>query len=893
MKRNSFLFLFLVLGLFCTSPCLAETAGKVIVLPFAVNAGPDLAYLEESLPKLLRERLTDMGYEVVSEEETIRILQEQRIEFLDLNVAKDMALLSGAGHAVYGSFSQVGETISLDTRLVEAYGVAEPKPFFVVKEGVINVLPAIDETAAKIKLGMQQKDRIASIDVRGNEILDDDVVLMRLKIQPGDVYDPKAVNAELKSLYELGYFDDIEIAMDETAEGKRLIITVKEKPLIQAISVEGAQELDADDLLAAIATKTGAVLNPRVLADDMGKIRELYRKDGYYNAKVSYNLDQADAKRARLIILVDEGNKLYVTDIVIQGAKQLDPDDLKDELALSERGLLSWVTGSGVLREEVLDRDAAALEAYYGNRGFLNAKVGQPEVTYKETGIVVTFQVDEGARYKVSSVSFAGDMISAPEDLNSIVTMDDLVADNEYFDRSVMRGDLQKLTEHYSNFGYAFAEANVKLDRNDAENLLGITYSMSKGTKVSINRVLIEGNAKTRDNVIRREMRLADGDLFSGTQLRRSNARLNKLDYFETVEITPEPTQTPNELNLRVKVKEKPTGQFSAGVGYSSYSQVFFSGQVLERNLFGMGYQLSFTGTISSRTADYTATFWNPHYNDTKLGMGVSLYNKLNDYSDYDKQSMGGRLLFGYPLGEYTNLSWNYRLEQYTIEDVDDDADKVIKDIEGENWASALYASIKRDTTDRRINPTKGVTHQFSVEYGGGILGGDDDFIKYIADANHYFPVFLDTIFHLHAQAGYIMENGGEKIPPFERFYLGGMNSVRGYEDRSISPLYDDKDVSEGYDEGDEKGGNKSFFLNVEYLIPLHKEMGLLGLLFFDAGKAWDEDENIDFDLYKSVGAGVRWYSPLGPLRLEYGYPLDEIDNERKGRFEFSVGQFF
>jgi outer membrane protein insertion porin family len=725
MKRNSFLFLFLVLGLFCTSPCLAETAGKVIVLPFAVNAGPDLAYLEESLPKLLRERLTGMGFEVVSEEETIRILQEQRIEFLDLNVAKDMALLSGAGHAVYGSFSQVGETISLDTRLVEAYGVAEPKPFFVVKEGVINILPAIDETAAKIKLGMQQKDRIASIDVRGNEILDDDVVLMRLKIQPGDVYDPKAVNAELKSLYELGYFDDIEIAMDETAEGKRLIITVKEKPLIQAISVEGAQELDADDLLAAIATKTGAVLNPRVLADDMGKIRELYRKDGYYNAKVSYNLDQADAKRARLIILVDEGNKLYVTDIVIQGAKQLDPDDLKDELALSERGLLSWVTGSGVLREEILDRDAAALEAYYGNRGFLNAKVGQPEVTYTETGIVVTFHVDEGARYKVSSVSFAGDMISAPEDLNSIVTMDDLVADNEYFDRSVMRGDLQKLTEHYSNFGYAFAEADVKLDRNDAENLLGITYSMSKGTKVSINRVLIEGNTKTRDNVIRREMRLADGDLFSGTQLRRSNARLNKLDYFETVEVTPEPAQTPNELNLRVKVKEKPTGQFSAGVGYSSYSQVFFSGQVLERNLFGMGYQLSFTGTISSRTADYTATFWNPHYNDTKLGMGVSLYNKLNDYSDYDKQSMGGRLLFGYPLCEYTNLSWNYRLEQYTIEDVDDDADKVIKDIEGENWASALYASIKRDTTDRRINPTKGVTHQFSVEYGGGILGGD------------------------------------------------------------------------------------------------------------------------------------------------------------------------
>lgn len=893
MNRNAFLRLVLALSLFCASPCFAEPANKVIILPFAVNAAPDLAYLEESLPKLLHDRLAAMGFEVVSEEETMRLLQEQQVEYLNLDVAKDMALLSGAGYAVYGSFSQVGETISIDTRLVDAFGIREPKPFFVVKEGVINILPAVDETAAKIQSGMQQKDRIAAIDVRGNEILDDDVVLMRLKVQPGDPYDPKVVNTELKNLYDLGYFDDIEIALEDSAEGKRLIINVKEKPLIQAISVEGANELDADDLLAAIATKTGAVLNPRVLADDMGKIRELYRKDGFYNAKIDYKLDQADAKRARLNIVVDEGNKLYVTDIIIQGAKQLDPSELKGELALSERGMFSWVTGSGILREEILDRDAAALEAYYGNRGFLNAKVGQPEVQYSDKGITVIFQVEEGARYKVASVNFSGDMIAAPADLNTVVGLDDLAKSKEFFDRSVMRSDLQKLAEHYSNFGYAFAEADVKMARNEEDSSVDITYVMSKGAMVSINRVLIEGNSKTRDNVIRREMRLADGDLYNGSQLRRSNTRLNKLDFFETVEITPEPTGSPNALNLRVKVKEKPTGQFSAGVGYSSYSQVFFSGQILERNLFGMGYQLGFTGTISARSADYTATFWNPHYDDTNLGMGVALYNKMDEYSDYDKKSVGGRLLFGYPLGEYTNLSWHYRLEQYTIEDVEDDADKVIKDIEGDNWASSVYASIKRDTTDRRINPTKGTTYQFSTEYGGGVLGGDDDFIKYIADTNHYYPIFLETIIHLHAQAGYIMENGGDEIPPFERFYLGGMNSVRGYEERTISPLYDDKDASEGYEEGDEKGGNKSFFFNAEYLVPIHKEMGILGLVFFDTGNAWDDDENVDFDLYSSVGAGVRWYSPLGPLRLEYGYPLDEIDNERKGRVEFSVGQFF
>lgn len=894
MKRDLFLRLVLILAFLVATPGFAESPNKVIILPFAVNAAPDLAYLEESLPKLLQDRLTAMGFEVVSNEETVRLLQDHQVEYLDLNVARDMALLAGAGFAVYGSFSQVGETISLDTRLVEAFGVHAPKPFFVVKEGIINILPAVDETAAKIQIGMQQKDRIASIDVRGNEILDDDVVLMRLKIQPGDAYDPKVVNAEVKNLYALGYFEDIEIFLEDAPDGKRLIVNVKEKPLIQAINVTGAQELDADDLLAAIATKTGAVLNQRVLADDMGKIRELYRKDGYYNAKVDYKVEQADAKKARLNIIVTEGKKLYVTDIIIQGAKQLDPDDLKDELALTERSMFSWVTGAGILREEILDRDAAALEAYYGNRGFLNARVGQPEITYNDDGIIVTFQVVEGDRYKISSVAYAGDMIGDTAELDKIITLDDLAKSKDYYDRSLMQKDLQKLSEHYSNFGYAFADADAKLARNEGDKSLALTYVMSKGAKVSINRVFVEGNTKTRDNVIRREMRLADGDLYEGSKLRRSNARLNKLDFFETVEITPEPTGTPTALNLRVKVKEKPTGQLSAGVGYSSYSQVFFSGQILERNLFGMGYQLGFQGSISAKSADYTATFWNPHYDDTKLGVGVSLYNKLSDYSDYEKNAVGGRLLFGYPLGEYTQLNWNYRLEQYKIEDIDEDADKEIKDIAGDNLASAAYVSIKRDTTDRRINPSKGTVYQFSVEYGGGILGGDDDFIKYVADTNHYYPVIWSTIFHLHAQAGHIMENGGDDIPHFEKFFLGGMNSIRGYEERSIGPLYDDQDAAEGYDEGDEKGGVTSFFVNVEYLVPLHKEMGILGLVFFDAGNAWDEGEAADdFDLYKSVGVGVRWYSPLGPLRLEYGYPLDELDNERKGRFEFSVGQFF
>lgn len=895
MNRNIFVHALIILCVLCANfAWCADTDNKVIVFPFAINAEPGQDHLAESLPKLLTDKLQELGFSVIDQKEVDKLLTDQEVEYLDLRVVEDLAVRAGAPFAIYGSFSQIGESISIDARLVDATGNMPPKALFVSKDGIIQLLPAVEEVAGMVNANINKKDRIVAIDVQGNEILDADVILMRLKMQSGDIYDSASLNQELKSLYELGYFEDISMAITDMPEGKHLIITVKEKPLIQAISVEGAQELDADDILAAISTKTGAVLNPKVLADDMGKIRELYRKDGFYNAQVDYKLEQADAKRARLQILVDEGKKLYVTDIIIEGAQSLSQSELKKELALSERGMFSWITGSGVLREEILDRDAAALEAYYGNRGFLNAKVGQPQVSYTDKGIIVTFQVQEGDRYIISDVQYAGDMIVSSDILNTQISLDDLAKKKGFFDRSMMRTDLQNLSEYYSNYGYAFADADAKIARDEENKSITVTYILSKGNKVSINQVFIQGNTRTRDNVIRREMRLADGDLYSGSLLRRSNIRLEKLDFFETVEITPEPTDKQEALNLRVKIKEKPTGMFSAGIGYSSYSQAFFSGQILERNLFGMGYELGFRGTVSAKSADYTATFWNPHYDDTNLGVGISLYNTINEYSDYDKQSMGGRLLFGYPLGEYTNLSWHYRLEKYVIDNIDDDADKVIRDIKGDNWASTLYGSIKRDTTDRRINPTKGSTYQFSTEYGGGILGGDDDFIKYIANTNHYIPAFLGTTFHFHAQAGYVQKNGSDRIPPFERFYLGGMNSVRGYKERTVSPLYSRKEGEAGYKEGDEKGGDKHFFFNAEYLFPLQKEMGILGLVFFDVGKAWDDDESIDFDMYKSVGAGIRWYSPLGPLRLEYGYPLDELhDQKRKGRVEFAVGQFF
>jgi outer membrane protein insertion porin family len=880
----------LALGFFATDLRAATESSRIrlMVLPFEVNADPDLAYLQESLPELLVDRLRDAGFSVVSREEVHELIQEQKVTFLDLDVAKDLAVLSGASYAIYGSFSQVGNTLSLDARLVEAFGIKSAKPLFVVKEGLINLLPSLDELTEKIKNDLLKKEVVADIQVEGTKALDKDVVLMRLNIQPGDIYDPKAINGEMRRIFELGYFEDIQIKVDDLPDGKRLTFVVVEKPRIQAIGVTGSDELDVDDIIAAMSTTTGSVLNLKILVEDMARVRELYRKDGYYLAKVSYELEQEEgSSQARLNIVVDEGRKLYIKEITIKGAEQLDPDDLKDEMALSERGILSWVTGSGVLKEELLERDAAALEAYYANRGFLDVKVGRPEVDFQEDGIYITFLLKEGNRYKVGTVAFKGELLETADKLEAVVEMDELARDSEYFNRSVLQDDAQALTFYYSNYGYAYAETGTLLDKNDETLTVDVDYLLKKNQKVHIRRVVLQGNDRTRDNVIRREMRLTDGSQFDGSKLKRSNERLSKLDYFESVEIEPVPTGDPSEMDLKVKVKEKATGTLSGGFGYSSYGGFFVGAKLMERNLFGKGYYTAISGVFGGSTREYVVSFTNPYYNDTKLSVGGDLYLKTEELRDFDKRTLGGRARFSYPLGEYSRLYWSYRLDKYEISDVDDDAAQVIRDAKGTHWASIGSVSAKRDTTDRLYNPTSGSVNSLSLEAGGGAFGGDDNFVKPIADTSYFHPLPWgdEHIFHWRGQAGVIFENLGSKaVPVYEKFYLGGINTVRGY--RTISPR--DKAT------GDYIGGDKEFFTNFEYLFPINQEIGLVGVGFFDAGNAWKTSDWDVGDLKKSVGTGLRWYSPMGPLRLEYAYALDKVEDQgSQHKLEFSMGQSF
>ncbi|NDV20198.1 outer membrane protein assembly factor BamA [Pseudodesulfovibrio sp. JC047] len=871
---------------------------KVTVLPFEVNAGDDLSYLKDSLPELLTDRLQEAGFDVVNQEEVIRLVEEKGYTRFDPTSAREIALLVGGEFSVYGSLNQIGDSLTLDARLVDAYAKGPGKKISVTKKGLINLLPAVDALVDRMRMDLLRQDVVAEVGVEGTQVLDKEVVMMRLTLQKGDILTAKSVNTALKNIYDLGYFDDVQVKVDSVEDGKKVIFVVKEKPRIQALGVRGADEIDSEDILEAVSTKKGGVVNPKVLADDIRVIREMYRKEGYYKAKITHEVEDAGTGIARLTFVVDEGPQLYIENIIIDGAKLMDPDDVKDVLALQERGMFSWISDSGVLKEELLERDAAAIMALYQSKGFLTAKVGQPDVEIKDSGIDVIYRVWEGDRFKMGQTLFKGDLIEDPAQLIKVTSIDALHDEDEYFDRTLLKNDIEALTGYYNNYGYAYADVGVNLQDNQETKVVDVVYHIVKHQRVHIRRVLIEGNTRTRDNIIMREMRLADGDRFSGDKLKRSSQRLTNLDFFEKVDISPVPTGNPEEMDLVVKVKDKSTGKISGGIGYSTYDGVFFGGTIGEKNLFGKGYQASFEGQIGGTRTSYVAKFINPRINDTDLGFGIQAHNNEVEYSQYSKDAIGSNLYFFYPLGEYTTLKWDYGLESYNITDVASDASDDVKDDEGSHLASMLSASISRNTFDNYMSPTTGTKLVFNLIFAGGPIGGTDDYIKYTGSHDWYTPVFEKVVFHTKVWAGYIHENfGGGKIPTAPRFELGGVNSIRGYSNYDITP-------TEGPDSSSTLGGDKAFYTNIELKRPISEELGITALAFFDAGNSWKEGEMFfesvtrygrkqSFGLYKSVGAGINWNSPMGPVGLVYGYALDQLDDHGRHKVELLMGQQF
>ncbi|RQW85884.1 MAG: outer membrane protein assembly factor BamA [Geobacter sp.] len=742
-------------------------------------------------------------------------------------------------------------------------------------------------------------ERISDIVVTGNESRETAAILPLLTSRVGEPFSAEKTNEDVKSIFRIGIFQDVKVESIKTDKGISLIFTVVEKPIVRAISFTGNKEIASDKLRDAIGLKANTVFSSGLLAKSVKKVKTLYADEGYYLAEVDSSTIKSGKNGIRVTLSVKEGDKVLIKKISFEGNKVFSPRKLRKQMETKEKWFLSWITGSGAYKEEVLKNDVNRIADLYYNKGYVNVKVGEPQVTLlpDKSGLLVNIGITEGDQFRTGSIDFKGDLLESKDVLQSKVKL----KSGEIFSREVLRGDVFTLTDVYADKGYAFTNVSPLSKIDQEKKTVDITYDFEKGEKIYIERITISGNTKTRDKVIRREFKLAEGDLYNSTALKRTKQNLSNLGFFEEASIAPVKGSASNKLNLNTEVKEKSTGQFSIGAGYSSSDGIIGQGSIQQSNFLGLGLKGTLSASLGGKTQLYNIGITDPFFLDTNWTLGFDVYRSERDYEDYTRRVTGGDIKAGYRLSDNLSTFWLYKYEVKSLFDFSSgflQNPALLNETSG--TIGSLYGSISLDKTDYRLDPSKGYAGTLSAEYAG--LGGNQRFARFIGQSSFYYPLMWNTVLSLRGELGYMMRIGKE-IPIDEKFYLGGISTLRGYSSRTVSPTSTSYLTSVDPVTGLATttpstvylGGIKEAVFNAEYVFPIIKDAGLKGVAFFDAGNSYGPGEQYFSKVLMSYGLGVRWYSPMGPLRLEYGIPVNPREgiDSASGKFEFSIGGFF
>ena len=859
----------------------AQQKKTAAVLPFTVYGPQPLDAMKTGLQGLLTDRLAKHGIPVIPQNEVNRhpvaSLPSPAPGEL-INLGKDL----GADLVITGSLTQIGKGISLDLKTLDVAGERPPFSLFMVEDSIDRLNEAMDRASKSLYNQIVGIVQIDSVLVKGNQRVESDAVLAIVESRKGESLDFDKLDKDLRAIYAMGYFNDVRIETEDGAKGKVVIFNVSEKPSIGRINFNGNKKIKADDLTKESGIKLYSIYNPNDVKQSVNKLKDYYRQEGYYNIEITDKVEEIPRNEVALTYEINEGEKVYIQKIEFVGNTKFKDGKLKDVMDTSEKGLLSWFTKSGVLDKKRLETDAQKITVFYQNQGYLRVKVGEPAVRYESGyGLIITIEIVEGDQYFVNDVNIAGDLIQPAEELLKKVQL----AKAKPFSREMVRMDVLTLREVYSDEGYAYAEVVPVTRENDRDRTVDITYQATKGNKVRFERITITGNTNTRDKVIRRDIEVYEGEYFSGLGMRRTTANLQRLGFFEDVEVQTKKGSADDLMDLNINVKERPTGSFALGAGYSGYDGPIGTMQVSQNNLFGTGRKLTGALRLSTKSAEYDIRFSEPRVYDTRVSAGIDLFKWEREYDDYTRDSFGGALRTRFPVGldEFTRVFTRYLYDDTTITDVAPTAAFEIRDMEGQSLTSSITVGIDRDSKDRPWNTRSGSYNSFSVEYAGGPLGGDVYFNRFELTSQWFFPWRWDTSFMVEGRLGYVQQREGGKLPDYQKYRLGGIHTVRGYDVDSITLI---DPVT-----GDQIGGEKMMIYNFEFRFPLLKEQGVIGVIFFDAGNVYAEDETWGFsDMPRSVGAGFRWYSPLGPVRLEYGYILNRRPGDSMGGVEFQIG---
>ena len=733
---------------------------------------------------------------------------------------------------------------------------------------------------------------VKDIRVEGAQRTEAGTVFSYLPIKVGERMDDDKAAAAIKALYATGFYSDVRLEVENDV----LIVFLVERPAISQIDINGAKEFTKDNLKDGLKTAgiSEAKIFDRSLLDRAEKeIKRQYTSRGFYSAKVTTTVTPIERNRISLTFTIEEGEVSKIVDINIIGATAFSESTLLKEFELTTGGWLSWFTKDDQYSKQKLSGDLEKLKSYYLNRGYLefNIESTQVSITPDKEKIYITVNIAEGPVYKITDIKFQGELKITEEEMRSLL----LFKSGETFSRQKIVDSVKRISDRLGNDGYSFANINPVPDPDRTNKTASFTMFVDPGRRVHIRRINVQGNSRTRDEVVRREMRQLESAWYSNEKIARSKERLERTSFFEDISIeTPSVPGSNDQVDLNVTVKERNTGSLQFGVGYSNAEKLTISASVSQANIFGSGNQLSFRVNNSRISKAYEVSYLNPYWTVDGIARGFDLYQRdLNTTStntgSYNSSSSGVGVRFGVPVTEYDGINFGFGYERTKL---GLDSFSPLRYIDYVNTfgtkSDTLRGSLgfSRDTRDSIYFPRNG----YLIEVGGemGLPGGDVKFYRFQSKVQYLRPVWGPIVLNVNAEFGYANGYAGKPLPFFKNFYAGGVDSVRGFEQSSLGP----RDTN-----GEFIGGNRRIVGNFELLFPMpgvkgDKSVRLSG--FVDVGNVFGPGEKIRLgDLRSSVGIGVSWFSPVGPLKFSLAKPIKQKADDKVERFQFLLGRVF
>lgn len=767
------------------------------------------------------------------------------------------------------------------------------------------------KTSKPVAVATVTAGKIKAIEITGNRKIEKDAIMAKITSKVGGEYSPETIRQDVLALFDLGYFMDIRV--DRQGSGDQIVLTyqVTEKPSITEIEYEGNSEIKNEDLAEAAGIKTYQILNMSKVKDAVDKIQKLYEDKGYFLAKVSSEVqDVKKDETVKVVFKIQENEKVKVKKITFLGNKKIPDSELKSKMLTTEGGFFSAVSGSGQYKQEMFDRDVQILRFLYFNQGYVQAKIERPQVyvTPDKKNIYITIRIEEGEQYDVGEVDFAGDILFPREELfNSIE-----INKNKVFAYDVLQKDISTLTAKYGDLGYAYANVIPRYRFNDKERKVDLVFEFDKGSKVYFGHINVVGNSKTRDKVVRRELKIHEGELYNETRRRESVENIQRLGFFEDVNFktSVDPRRT-DVMNVDIVVKERNTGQIQLGAGYGSSTGFTLQGSVNETNFLGKGQNIGVSINLGGDGSYFNLSFTEPYFNDTLWSTGFDLYKSTNTGRlDYNEDHQGADVRLGHPIAENLRAFFKLKYDQAKLSTTCCNPDgSNITDPElfpldtATGDTTSVSGILEYDSRNDRFSPSKGVYASLSYEYAGF---SELKYYRASGTFRYFKNLFWDVVFRNSFQLAQIGGIDGRPVPFNELYLLGGPYSLRGYRSYRVGKMKHSSKVEaqvrtdnpgltaqQAYDQSFRfYGGTQEAMYQGELQFPLIKEAGIMGVGFYDIGSADDSISNAT--LYSDVGFGIRWFSPIGPLRFEWGFPLNRDSFYQDPTvFEFSIGTPF